>query len=661
MAHQGPGPTDPRKVVLDKVELERRLEMSRRARRLYERDWMLNLAYLSNEQYVDYVLDTGRLVDRDIPDDQTATVFNECFRITRTERAKIMRSSPKPRALPAKDNEKDIMTARILDAYFAQLMWEWNFESRFRNASFWIVATGNVFFNWYWTNGPDGEPDTGGNHMDIVSPFEMFVDPYPKRMDECKWMIQAKFMDLETAWESYADIAGSHPEHLVQSEPEQYSRHEQRVYTDLGMGGMGGPPLEGCTVYTYYEPPRPSRPLGRYVIFTQSGIVFDSEYPYAHGLMPFTHAGHIERSSSKYYASLLDYERGPQDELNRAESQMIENRNLSQGKWIIPAEVELDQLPNAQARQILKITGGPPGTLPTWETPNTLPSWVTGEPDRIRQTMNNIANQHEISQGGVPGRVESGQAIQLLQETDDSVMKDTIHSLQEALARGFWISSALFVQYGKPEMIVQTYDDHGLVEVKRLLKDNIDLTFRVRVNIASSLPANIAGKWDRVLNLTQYAIVTPQEARKLLDLTIDEPSLDFTLKDRKDAKRENWKFLDTKVFYDEETGAFDIPPEEVMIPIPEEDHQVHIFEHEDFMKGEEFKKAHPWNQTYMRLHVGEHYKLRISRAEQEVMYQQVLSGATLAPPQGEEAPPEGEPVGGPPQQPDTQGPPEVAV
>lgn len=647
---------DPRKRPLDHMELQRRKELSRQQRRPFERDWWLNLSYLSNEQYVEFVLETGRLIDRAIAEDDEKTLYNECFKIVRTERAKILRTDPKPTALPAKDNDDDIMTARVLDAYFDKLMWDWTFPSRMRNASFWITACGNAFMHWFWNGDQEGD-----NVVEVVNPFEMFPDPYSRRWDQCRWVNLARFYDMETAWETWGDIAGAHPEHLVATGSEAYSAMEQKVYSDLGMSG-GGSHLEGVTANIYMQPPNPTMPLGRYIVWTNSGIVLDIEYPYAHKKLPITHMGHIERSSSKWYASIMDYLRGPQDELNRAEAQMIVNRNLSQGKWFIPPEMELSEMPNAQARQVIKIVSGPLGVTPSWDTPSTIPAWVQEEPNRIRSIMNDLAGQHEVSQGGVPGRVESGQAIQLLQETDDSVMKDTVHSIQEALERGFWMCAANFVQFGSTERLIQTYDENGGIEVRKLMKDKIDLDFRVRVQVASSLPANIAGKWDRVLNLVQYQIIAPDEARKLLDLTVDEPSLDFTLKDRKAARRENIRMGETPVDFDEETGSFSMDPPPP-VPTPQQNHDVHIFEHEEYMKTEEYENLHPWQQTVFQFHVETHRQLRLQRITQEAQVQLAMQQAMAPPEEGDpNAGPPGAPAtGGPPQTPDGQGPPAVAV
>ena len=94
--------------------------------------------------------------------------------------------------------------------------------------------------------------------------------------------------------------------------------------------------------------------------------------------------------------------------------------------------VELEQDPDNLTGQKLEWSG-PPEFEPTLVTNSALPPWVQEEPARLQAIMEDLAMQHEVTNAGVPGRVDSGSAIQLLQESDDSVMKDTIHSLEEAV------------------------------------------------------------------------------------------------------------------------------------------------------------------------------------------------------------------------------------
>lgn len=628
---------DPRTKPLDHHCLTERMETARKARRWFERDWMLNLAYVQNEQYVEYAVETGHLVDRDVPKDQIRTKHNVMSKITRIERAKILRTEPKPIALPARDDTDDLMMARQLNAYFDQLMWEWTFPRILRRASWWTVVTGNAFLKWYWVNGV-------GAAVDVCSPFELFVDPYAKRFESARWAIHSRFYDEATAWDMYDGLDGVNFEALTRTNTQSVSGTEHRIFSAIG-SGPDSVNLEGVLVNEYWEPPTPKKPDGAYIVFTPAGIVYEGPFPYEHGRMPFTQIGHVERASSMWYDTSLTGLRDLQDELNRTEAQIIENRVLANGKWYIPSGLELEHLPNAEARQILKgVPGGNPGLKPEVIEVQALPAWVGSEPSRYKDTMQDLAGQHEVSNAGVPGRVESGQAIQLLMENEDSVIKDTVHSRDEALSKGFWMTAALLKQYGDPEVLLRSWDDDGAIDIRTLKTADVNLDFHVRVQSTDALPNTVAGRFDRVINLVDHQILTPPEARELLDLTKADPSLDLDLVHRKRAWRENQIIK----------NGVPIDPKFV------HNHDVHIAVHEHFMNTDEFDQLDEKTQLMFEYHIDMHKELRVKRLEEEAALAAVAQGASLPQPPGAEGAPAPGPEGAPAPPPaDEQGPPPV--
>lgn len=623
---------DPRKKKLDHQELLTRRNEAKTTRRPFERDWLLNLSYLHNEQYVGWVESTGKLIRTEAPADATRITHNVMMKLARVERARILKTQPRPIVLPASDSDDDAMTARVLEAYFSQLMHEWNFPRRLRELTYWVVATGNAWLKWYWA---------GGNQVDVVTPFEMFIDPYVRQFEQARWCIQGRFYDAETAWDLYGDTPGANPEHLTPSGTEPLNLVEHRIYADIGLGSTKN--LEGVTVYEYYEPPNKSNGGGKYIVFTDSGIVYESEFPYAHGKMPFTHITHLVRASSKYAASVMDYERFMQDELNRAESQNIENRNMANPKWWIPPGLQLEQDPDASPRQILRGTEGEgnPNLEPKPLASPAYPAWALEMPDRIKSNMQDIAGQHEVSNAGVPGRVESGQAIQLLQESDADVIQDAVYSLQESISQGFWQTAANLQQYGDPEVVVKTYDREGQIEVHQLMSGEIDLSFQVRVQTTTSLPTSNAGKWDRVLNLVQHGVINQQQAAEMLDLSVENPTLIPYLRDKKHAYRENKHMRDG----------------EALMPLLWQDHDAHLKEHRDFMKTEAFERLSPEIQENFLEHEAMHRQMREQVATEEGRIAAIMSGA--APPTDPNAEPAQDPNAEPPPPTDAAGPPEI--
>jgi len=580
----------------------------------------MNMAFVAGEQNVKWVGgDASRLVEMDSDAESRLTSqHNICIKIARTEMAKILKARPVPTALPVTDSQDDMYAARIVDAYFMDLQDVWKFERRLRNAMYWMVTTGNVWFKWYWA--------AGEARMAVVSPFDVYVDPYARTMLDARWLIHSQFMEVEAAKKMFANAKGADTDHIVETGTDTLSSLEARLFSNFGDGTWN---LPGCTVNEYWEPPCDGGE-GKYVAFTDSGIIYEGRFPYAHGRMPFTHAGNIERTNSKYHASVIDFVRPLQIELNRVESQIIENRNISNGILFQPAEVELSQPVTGSPRQIIKWTGPPELNPQNWfVTPNTLPAWVGGEPERIKGNAQDIIAQHEVSNAGVPGRVESGQAIQLLQETDDTVVTGAIHSVEEAVSDGFLMAAFLWKQYGSKERMVRAYDKDGMIAVQTLKKDHISLDMRVRVQTTTGLPQTTAGKWDRVLNLVQYKLIDPVHALKLLDLSNEDPDLSPGSQDRRNAYTENKLILNG----------------EVVKAFPWDDHDIHLEELDKWRKTEEYRRASqldPSVEQRASFHEEQHKQLRSIR-DQEGAQREAAIQMALQP----QAPPGAE-AGGPP-------------
>lgn len=599
---------------LDIIEMERRKEYARKSRRQYEGDWWRNIAFVNGEQYVEWDLTTNRLIELVQQPGTERTIHNICMPITRRERAKILKMLPIVEALPKTESEDDQWMARVLNAQFRNWRTKWKMDRRIRNASFWIVTTGNVWLKWFWdTNKNDG-------CMAVVPPFDVYPDPYAKSMVDCRWIIQSQFFDLEAAEEKYnKKFEPSKTEVLTGVEGRLYANYTDGIDSDL----------PGVVVNEYWEPPSKTRKDGAYIVYAGNDVVYSGKFPYRHGHMPFTHIGHIERSNSKWYSSVMDYMRGPQIELNRVESQILENRNLANGKWFIPFSLELEAEPDASPRQVLRASGGPPDAAPQFIEIQALPSWVAGESERIKQFAQDIAGQHEVSRGGVPGRVEAAQAIQLLQETDDEVLKDTIHSLEEALAEGHWQMASLLKQFGKPDQMLKAYDKDGLVEVYQFKRDSIpeDDELKVVTQTTTGLPQSIAGRWDRVLNLWQYKIIEdPKQVMELLNLAPESPDLLPEIEDKKQAYRENKLMAG---FLDGEAKPIE--------PKQWNNHAVHIEEHRRYMNTEEFDKLDPETQQYFLFHLEQHEQMQMTDAQKAAELQMAAQGQ---PPPGA-VPPEG--------------------
>lgn len=620
-------------MIPDHAKLLELHDLARKSRRPFEGDWYMNQAYVAGEQNVKWNAVAGRLIDRMTDEEEFfVTGHNICIKIARTEIAKVLKTQPVPVPLPISDSMDDMHAAEIVGAYFADLQDIWHFPRRLRNAMYWLSTTGNVFLKWYWA---DNDAQCA-----VISPFDIFPDPYARTMVDCRWMIHSQFMSMEQATALFKGAKGAKLEHLVEeSSSTLHGDNEARIFSSYGDGVWT---LPGVRISEYWEPPSPTNEKGAYAAYTPSGVILKGDYPYAHKRLPFTHAGGIERSTSKWHSSVIDFARPFQDELNRVETQIAENRNLANGIWFTPAEIKLSQPITGQPRQQISWEGPPDLDPQKWfVTPQGMAHWVAQEPGRIKSDAQDIVAQREVSNAGVPGRVESGQAIQLLQEIDDSVITGTIQSVEEAIAEGFLMAAFLWKQYGSSERLVRVYDKDGAVAVHTLKKDHIALNMRVRVQTTTGLPRSIAGKWDRVMLLVQNKLVEPTQALKMLDLSTEDPDLVPGGQDRRNAYAEN-KIMVAAA--DQNRG--------LVAAYPWDDHDIHLDELDKFRKTAEYKRAAEYNPAiaeYFAFHEDQHRKMRTERdmemAEREAAVQQMLQ-----PPSGEPQPPEAPgagPQGGP--------------
>ena len=587
-------------------DLHKRRTDATRARKPYESDWTLNLAYLANDQHVKWVPESGRLTEVDKQEGTVRITRNVMLKILRIERAKVLKNAPTPVALPATDGMDDVITAKVSTAYFRQLMDEWRFPRRMRTTVSWALGTGNGFFKWFW------DASRMVPRCTSVNPYEIYFDPYAKNIMDARYAIHTQFLNPEVAREMYK---GANTKFLQAAKTDSLSHPEARVFGLFNNGSLQS--LEGIVTHEYWEPPTPGRPKGYFAVFTDDGIVFESDYPYKHGRLPFTQVGHIERIGSLWYRAGMDSLRPLQDELNRAEAQIVENRNMSNGKWFLPGDLELDEEPNAMPRQVMRGRAGAtrPDAKPELYQVNSLAPWVGGEPARLADAMSDLAGQHEVSNAGVPGRVEAASAIQLLMEMDDSVMQDIRESLAEAVADGFMMSMQLLVQYGKPETAVHTYDKYGQLETGMLKKDKIGLNHRVVARTTSGLPLTTAGRKDFVLQLMQAGLIAdPDKALEMLDLNPEVFDLSNNQQDKKNAYREN------KVLQGEP-----------LTPKWQDDHKAHLTVHYTFMKTPEYDQMALEEQQNFKVHCEMHEFLQKQVLADEAQKQMIAQGAMPAP------------------------------
>lgn len=595
-----------------------------RGRKPHERDAWLNLAFYLDEQYVEFTEATNgsynlrRIPRQEGEENVPRPVVNKIMHFINQQQAIIMQNKPTVDVLPATEDVIDAGHASVSKAYLDYLVdpSNMNFDLAMSEAALWALICGNGWLKWIMNDRL--------KRPDVLAPnyFDVYVDPYAKTFDKARYVIHSQFMDVEQIYDVY--------DKEVQATRTQTQATRGDMATQL-LQGMGvAPMISGAQVNELWMKPTKRHPNGLYVVWTdRETLVEPQDHPYDHKRLPFTQLASIPRPGSLYAASSIKWLRPPQMELNKYHAQRIMTRQaFASAKWWIPSEIELEKDPDDSPNQILRGTG-PQGMEPKILQPAVFASGDEG--DWIKGEMMDVVGQHEVSQGQVPGRVEAAKAIELLRESDTSRLAYLGRTMQASISEGFWQLLSLTRQYVPGEQIVQTYTRDGMPQVHKFkAEQSFKPGQRVRVTMGTSLASTRASRMEEGTKLWEMGLIRdPEQFSQFVEL----PTEQFTpaiAHDVRLARNENLTLTE----------------EQAVTPNSWDNHAIHIREHNNFRKTQEYLTASNEVKRRFEHHVQEHKRLEIETIKDEVEKQQLIAMAQ-APPQGaatpqQEGPPQGE-------------------
>lgn len=598
------------------------------ARLAADRDLWLNLAFFLDEQYVEWVPDSKSI--RMIPrpegyEDAPRPVVNKIMHFVSQEHAFVLQSKPTVDILPATDDPADISEAAVALAYTRWLGEPQvaDFDNELSDAVMWALVGGFGWLKWVY-NPRLKRPD-----ILCVSPLDLYIDPYAQKFSHARYAIHSQFMDVEQVY----DIWGKE---IAPESTERVDPMRTQLLRDIG----AAPVVEGVTVNELWLKPCRRHPDGVYTVWTnRDTLVEPTKFPYAHGRLPFTQVGQIKRPGSPYYASAVKYLRSPQMELNKYHAQVIMNRDLmANGKWWIPTELEMEQDPNNSPGQILRGNSQQGSLKP--ELIQGLPfpdnhdgSWLVDE-------MQHVVGLHEVSQGQVPGRVEAAKAIELLKEADVSRQSTLLDTIKTAISEGYWQTLMLAKQFVKEEQIIQTYSREGVPEVRRFKADRIAPGMRVQVTMTTGLARSRAARQDQLLTYWDKGIIQdPEMMAELLEVPVPTFVSD-NAHDIRLGRNENYQMAHGNK--DSEDGL-------AITPNSWDNHEIHLREHNNFRKTQEFHQLPIEVQKKFEYHCTQHEKFQIDQLRKLALMRQMTAAASGAGPEAG-----GDPAAAPPE---TQAPP----
>lgn len=587
------------------------------ARLPFDKDTWLNLAFYLDEQYVEWGAEAATILAIPRPEggeNLPRPVQNKIMHFVAQEHAFALDSRPTPDVLPTTDDPVDISDASVSLAYLRWLMDEQNadFDGELADATLWALVGGEGYLKWVY------DPERKRGDIISCSPLDVYVDPYCTRFKNARYVIHSQFMDVEQVYDIYGKEIK--PSQLSKADPMKAA-----LLRDMGTA----PVLSGAVVNELWMKPCRRYPQGLFTVWSdREQLVERRDFPYKHGHLPFTQIGSIPRPGSPHYTCAVKYLRGPQMELNKYHAQRISIReNFANPKWFLDAALELEADPDNSPNQILRGNSQGGQLLPMIIQPTMFPGGDEGA--FIVEEMMNTVGLHEVSQGQVPGRVESSKAIELLKESDRSRLAELTRTIKGAVAEGGWQQLELARQFVSEEILLTTYSRDGIAEVKKFKGGQVSPGQRVNVTMGTGLARSRAAREEQVINMWDRGIVSdPETVAELLDLPVGAISPNKA-HDIRLARNENFTLADGKA----------------VAPNGWDDHAIHIREHNNYRKSTEFLGLDEESKNKFAFHVETHETLEMEFLQKELQKQIMLQQLAAGPVPPEEKDPSQSPQG----------------
>lgn len=590
-----------------------------------ERQWYLNYAFYSGNQYVKFrQTQSGGPFDMytpKAPGYRVRLVVNQVRKIVRKEVSRLTAQKPNAYVIPASTEDADVFAAQAAEQIWDYLWRKVNFNKILREAIFWQAVCGNGFIKSQWDankEDPDQDPDRGiiGDiSIFSVSPFHLFFpDLMCSDIEDQPYVIHA--MERTNTW-------------IMQNFGIDSTSNNIKVESvEEGMQNMMGvtkndSKKDVSTILEIWVKPGylPEMPQGGMFTIAGDQLVqgFDV-WPYEHRQYPFTKLDGMP--TGKFYnASNVEDLIPLQQELNRTRSQLIESKNRMTKPQLVAEKGTVDPRKiTSEPGLVIEYAVGfqPPQPLPL----QGLPSYVTEEIDRLYTDLADLSGQHEVSNGSTPPGVTAATAISFLQEQDESLIATHYTSLEEGIQKVAAQALDYVKTYWDEERTVKIVGIEGTFDVQTFKNADLRGNTDIRVEAGSALPQSRAAKQAFIMDLMKMGFIPPDKGLEIMEIGGLNRLYEGIQVDKRQAQRENmkmrvikeedikaqqeeWVQSNPEVQKDIDGGMKLIPP--LIVPTHTYDnHAVHIEMHNNYRKSQNFEGADPVTKALFEEHVRQH-------------------------------------------------------
>jgi hypothetical protein len=418
------------------------------ARRVHEGVWFESLAFYLSNQWVEWSAGRSSLKSLRDPNNpyKIYTSHNKIKSKIKKLLSRIVDSKPDASVQPLTDTEVDKKAAAEARALLNHLDRKFNRQQQIKQLSKYALTTTTAMLKiWFDPTAVVDVPryDKQGNLIgstesdvgdicETIVPFaEIYPDPKGKTWGECGWLIHAKLQSLEYIRDHYPDggqwvegeanggIAG-----IVETRLASVVGDYQRDGTESGKNAV-------IVKEMWDKNGTREFPDGRLITVANGRLLREEAWLYKYWKeFPFIPFEYEQGLSSVWGLNAVGDLLNPQRDYNRTLSRIQEHVRTAWGKILAPVGCEIgpNAFNSARPNEVVyyNVSVGIPQHIPA----PALPPFLL-ESLRIDDSdMQDASGIHDVSNGSVPPGVTAGNAIELLQESDQTQMADPKGNLE---------------------------------------------------------------------------------------------------------------------------------------------------------------------------------------------------------------------------------------
>lgn len=483
-------------------EVNREYERRKKERKSYELQWMLNMAFIEGNQYIDINYTSQTIIDVMAESDwEEREVFNHIAPNIETRIARLSKMTPILKVRPGSNEISDLRKTKVSSQLLQNIYYEKRIADLMADAISWIEFTGTVIFKQYWDQNsgpiiswpqimPDGtqvleEAQQGDLGVMVCPPQEIFPNSnYCQEISDCESLIHARVYSCKAVKEIWG----------VEVEPDESGAKElQRSMLGKAggkskLGTYTGPEVQinelkdTVVVKEFWEIPSHQYPQGRLIIVANQTLLNFDPLPYKCGPdmsygLPFTKCVCIRRPGVFWGKTVIERLIPLQRRYNALRNRKAEYlTSCAIGNWLIEE--------NSVDMEDLEANAGKPGhiiiyrkgttAMPQKVSSPALPQAFETEEYTLLQEFSILSGVSEMSrQGKAPTGVKSGVAISLALEQDETRLSSVADNIKRCLVHSGAQYLRFYKQFAKGPQMLRFVNRNNTVDISEWMASDL--------------------------------------------------------------------------------------------------------------------------------------------------------------------------------------------